>query len=61
MKQNISFAALWVMPNAGHAINIGDPKEYSRLVGDFRNHVDSGRWPIRDPRAVTTPITGMKG
>ena len=29
------------------------------LVGDFFAQVDAGRWPMRDPRAVTTSITGM--
>jgi hypothetical protein len=49
-----------VMPNAGHAINIEEPEEYNRLVGDFLSQVDSGRWPNRDPRAVSASITGMK-
>lgn len=60
MKQSISSAALSVMPNAGHTINIEEPDEYNRIVGDFLNHVESGRWPMRDPRAVSTSITGMK-
>jgi len=60
MKQNISSAALSVMPNTGHTINIEEPDEYNRIVGDFLNHVESGRWPMRDPRAVSTSITGMK-
>jgi pimeloyl-ACP methyl ester carboxylesterase len=59
MKQNIPSAALSVMPNCGHAINIEDPDQFNRIVGDFLVHVDSGRWPMRDPRAVTTSITGM--
>ena len=60
MKQSISSAALSVMPNAGHAINIEEPDEYNRIVGDFLSQVESGRWPIRDPRAVSTSITGIK-
>lgn len=60
MKQNIASSALAVMPNAGHAINIEDPDEYNRIVGDFLAQVESGRWPSRDPRAVTVSITGMK-
>jgi hypothetical protein len=61
MKQNIPSAALAVMPNSGHAINIEEPEEYNRIVGDFLTQVDSGRWPMRDPRAVSASITGMKG
>ena len=60
MKQNIPSAALAVMPNCGHTINIEDPDQFNRIVGDFLNHVDSGRWPMRDPRAVKASITGMK-
>jgi pimeloyl-ACP methyl ester carboxylesterase len=60
MKQSIPSSALVVMPNAGHAINIEEPEEYNRLVGDFLSQVDSGRWPNRDPRAVSASITGMK-
>jgi pimeloyl-ACP methyl ester carboxylesterase len=60
MKQSIASAALVVMPNAGHAINIEEPAEYNRLVGDFLSQVESGRWPSRDPRAVSASITGMK-
>jgi pimeloyl-ACP methyl ester carboxylesterase len=60
MKQSIPSSALVVMPNAGHAINIEEPEEYNRLVGDFLSQVESGRWPTRDPRAVSASITGMK-
>lgn len=60
MKQNIPTAALSVIPNSGHAINIEEPDEYNRIVGDFLALVDSGRWPTRDPRSQSASITGMK-
>ncbi|WP_454631703.1 alpha/beta fold hydrolase [Bradyrhizobium cenepequi] len=60
MKQSIPSAALAVMPNSGHAINIEEPEEYNWIVGDFLAQVDCGRWPLRDPRALTTSITGMR-
>ncbi|MBN8955467.1 MAG: alpha/beta hydrolase [Rhizobiales bacterium] len=60
MKRTIPSAALVVMPNAGHTINIEEPDEYNRLVGEFLAQVDSGRWPMRDPRAMTASITGIK-
>lgn len=60
MKQNITSAALAVMPNCGHAINLEDPDEFNRIVGSFLATVEAGRWPTRDPRAVTASITGMK-
>ncbi len=59
MKQNIASAALAVLPNTGHAVNIEEPDEYNRIVGHFLNQVDSGRWPSRDPRAISSSITGI--
>jgi len=60
MKQTIPAAALSVMPNCGHTINIEDPDQFNRIVGEFIIQVDAGRWPARDPRAITASITGMK-
>ena len=60
LKQSIQSAALAVIPNSGHAINIEEPEEYNRIVGNFLSQVESGRWPQRDPRAVSASITGMK-
>ena len=60
MKQTIPTAALSVMPNCGHTINIEDPDQFNRIVGDFIVQVDCGRWPVRDPRAMVASITGMK-
>lgn len=59
MKQAISSAALAVMPNCGHTINLEAPDEFNRLVGDFLAQVDSGRWPRRDPRAISGSVTGI--
>ena len=60
MKQNIPSAALSVMPNCGHTINIEDPDQFNRICSDFLAQVDAGRWPKRDPRAISGSITGMK-
>ncbi|MCW3474643.1 alpha/beta fold hydrolase [Limobrevibacterium gyesilva] len=60
MKENIPTAALAVMPNCGHGINAEDPDQFNRIVGDFLAQVDAGRWPTRDPRAMTGSITGMR-
>jgi pimeloyl-ACP methyl ester carboxylesterase len=59
MKQTIAGAALAVMPNCGHAINQEDPDGFNRLVADFITDVDGGRWPTRDPRAVSASILGI--
>ena len=60
MKQTIPSAALSVMPNCGHTINLEDPDQFNLLVTNFIGQVDAGRWPERDPRAMVTSITGMK-
>jgi len=60
MKHHIPGAALAVMPNCGHGINLEDPGEFNRIVGDFLAQVDAGRWPRRDPRAMGASRTGMK-
>jgi pimeloyl-ACP methyl ester carboxylesterase len=60
MKQTIPSAALSVMPNCGHTINIEDPDQFNRLVGDFIVQVDCGRWPARDERTLVKSITGIK-
>jgi pimeloyl-ACP methyl ester carboxylesterase len=58
MKKMISSAALVVMPNCGHAINLEDPAEYNRQVDDFLHAVDLGKWPARDPRAMSSVTLG---
>lgn len=59
MKQSIPSAALAVMPNCGHTINLEDPDEFNRLVSAFLVQVDYGRWPRRNPRTLGASITGM--
>jgi pimeloyl-ACP methyl ester carboxylesterase len=59
MKQSIPSAALSVIPNSGHAINLEEPDEYNRIVGEFLAQAESQRWPMRDPRALSTSSTGI--
>ena len=58
MKENILTAALAVMPSCGHAINLEEPDEFNRIVGDFIVKAEAGRWPTRDPRALPSTIIG---
>ena len=60
MKREIPSAALAVMPNCGHTINLEDPDLFNDIVGSFIAQVEAGRWPQRDPRAVSASITGMR-
>jgi pimeloyl-ACP methyl ester carboxylesterase len=60
MKQNIPSAALSVMPNCGHTVNLEEPSDFNRILGEFLAQVDSSRWPTRDPRSINRSITGME-
>jgi pimeloyl-ACP methyl ester carboxylesterase len=60
LKQVIPSAALAVLPNTGHALSVEEPDAYNRLLDAFLAQVESGRWPMRDPRAISTSITGIK-
>jgi pimeloyl-ACP methyl ester carboxylesterase len=59
MKQSIPTAALAVMPNSGHTINIEEPDMFNAILGQFLAQVDAGRWPTRDPRSISASVTGM--
>jgi pimeloyl-ACP methyl ester carboxylesterase len=59
IKRTCPSAALLVLPNSGHAVNIEEPAAFNAALADFLAQVDAGRWPARDPRAVSQSITGM--
>jgi len=60
LKETIPSAALAILPNCGHTMNIEMPDEFNHVLGNFLTHAASGRWPMRDPRAMVASITGMK-
>jgi pimeloyl-ACP methyl ester carboxylesterase len=60
MKKNISTAALVVMPNAGHTINLEDPAAFNGHLRELFLAADAGTWPARDPRAMAGSILGGK-
>jgi pimeloyl-ACP methyl ester carboxylesterase len=60
LKETIPSAALAIIPNCGHTMNIEAPDAFNRIVDDFLTHASSGRWPMRDPAAMVASITGMK-
>jgi hypothetical protein len=33
---------------------------FNDILGDFLALVDAGRWPTRDPRAISASVTGIK-
>ena len=60
MKRTIPSAGLLVVPNTGHTVNLEEPVAFNAALADFFAQVDAGRWPARDPRAVSESITGMR-
>jgi pimeloyl-ACP methyl ester carboxylesterase len=59
LKRAVSSAALVVMPNSGHTVNLEEPCLFNMLLANFICQVDAGRWPRRDPRTTTTSISGI--
>ncbi len=58
MKRTIMSAALVVMPNTGHTLNLEEPAAFNAHLDLFFQMVDAGRWPNRDPRALSGHILG---
>ncbi|TAN52334.1 MAG: hypothetical protein EPN19_11145 [Betaproteobacteria bacterium] len=61
MKRCIPAAGLAILPRSGHAINLEEPELFNRLLGDFLQQVEAGRWAPRDPRAAPASIWGPNG
>jgi pimeloyl-ACP methyl ester carboxylesterase len=59
LKHTIASAALAVVPNCGHTMNIEATGEFNRILDTFLSDAMSGRWPMRDPRAMVDSITGV--
>ena len=60
LKRTIPSAGLLMLPNTGHASNLEEPAAFNAALTDFLAQVEEGRWPSRDPRAVTDSPTGMR-
>lgn len=58
MKKTIPTAALVVMPNAGHNINLEDPAAFNAHLAELFAAADASTWPTRDPRAMAGSILG---
>jgi pimeloyl-ACP methyl ester carboxylesterase len=58
MKRNIPTAALVVLANSGHTINLEEPAAFNMHLSDLLQAADAGAWPGRDPRAMAGSILG---
>ena len=47
LKRRAPAAALVMLPNSGHTINLEEPDLFNRSLLDFLTAVDGGRWPNR--------------
>ena len=56
LKKTIPACGLVVLPKTGHTLNLEEPEQFNRFVGDFIALVEAGRWSPRDPRAVAAQI-----
>jgi pimeloyl-ACP methyl ester carboxylesterase len=53
LKRTIPSAALAMLPNTGHTLNLEEPAAFNRLCEDFFHQVEAGRWPVRDSRTIS--------
>ena len=58
MKRTIPTAALVVMANAGHAINLEEPALFNQHLAELFHAAELDKWPARDPRAMSGAILG---
>lgn len=60
LKKTIPSAALAVIPNCGHTMNLEATDVFNELLANFWMTVQTRRWPMRDPRAMSQTITGIQ-
>ena len=61
LKESIRSAGLCILPRTGHTSNLEDPDRFNALVSEFLAAVEAGRWQLRDPRSVSSSLTGISG
>jgi pimeloyl-ACP methyl ester carboxylesterase len=60
LKRTLPAAGLWVVPNAGHTVNLEEPEAFNHALTEFLAAVESGRWDPRDPRSLDSALMGLK-
>jgi pimeloyl-ACP methyl ester carboxylesterase len=58
MKRMIPTAALAVLPNSGHTLNLEEPEAFNSQLATLFDKVEAGSWPERDPHAMSHTILG---
>jgi pimeloyl-ACP methyl ester carboxylesterase len=60
LKRTIPVAGLVVVPGTGHTVNLEEPEAFNRLLTEFFDQVEAGRWAPRDPRSISDTILGAR-
>ncbi len=60
MKRKIPSAGLAVLAKTGHTLNLEEPEAFNRLLTEFFDSVEAGRWEPRDPRSISDTILGTR-
>jgi pimeloyl-ACP methyl ester carboxylesterase len=58
LKRTMPAASLSFLPRTGHTCNLEEPEVFNGVVGRFLASVDDGTWMMRDPRSLSSSITG---
>jgi pimeloyl-ACP methyl ester carboxylesterase len=59
LKRTIPSSGLAFLPRTGHTCNLEQPDVFNALVERFLDAVETGSWGLRDPRSLSTSVTGM--
>ena len=60
LKRKIPNAGLAVLAKTGHTLNLEEPEAFNRLLTEFFDQVEAGRWEPRDPRSISDTILGAR-
>ncbi len=60
LKRKIPSAGLAVLAKTGHTLNLEEPEAFNRLLTEFFDRVEAGRWEPRDPRSISDTILGAR-
>lgn len=59
LKRAIPTSGLAILPKTGHTANLEEPEVFNATVERFLDAVELGTWGGRDPRSLSTSVTGM--
>ncbi len=59
LKRVMPTSGLAMLPRTGHTMNLEEPDLFNATVERFLQAAEAGSWRPRDPRALSTSITGI--